>query len=412
MPDLKHAFLPSRIFDGVTGTYRPETAVLVEGQQIVDLVPRAQVPSEYTHIDLESLTVLPGLIDCHVHLVWNGSSDPHALQRRESDEKTAVRALVHAFQELMQGVTTVRDVGGLHKVTLAVRDAVREQVWIGPRILVAGRPIQMTGGHARDLGLEVDGPHEARKGVRTMLHAGVDLIKLMATGGVYTEGEEPGSPQLTVEEMSAAVEEAHKAGRKVAAHAEGLQGILNALDAGVDTIEHGNFLDDEAARRMVAGGQILVPTLSPFYRMAHLGTEGGIPAYAVRKARQVVSASFHAVELARAAGIPLAAGTDDGSPRLPHGVLVYELELLVKAGLSTIEALHAATTVAARACGLAEQIGTLEAGKAADFIGVVGDPLSDIGALREVDAVVIQGRLVKRGGSACIPLHSITEVRL
>ena len=250
------------------------------------------------------------------------------------------------------------------------------------------------------------------KGVRTMLRAGVDLIKLMATGGVYTEGEEPGSPQLTVEEMRAAVEEAHKAGRKVAAHAEGLQGILNALEAGVDTIEHGNFLDEGAVQRMVAGGQILVPTISPFYRMAQLGTEGGIPEYAARKARHVVAGSFHAVELAKAGGVPIAAGTDDGSPKLPHGVLVYELELLVRAGLSPGEALSSATTVAAQACGLANQVGTLEPGKSADFIGIWGDPLNDISTLRNIDTVVIGGRLVKHHGTPLLQHGSISEVRL
>jgi len=202
---MKQAFLTSRIFDGTAGNYRSDIAILTEGQQIVALVPRSEVPSEYQTLDMGTLTLLPGLIDCHVHLVWNGSHDPKVIMLRESAEKTAVRALLHAFEELMHGVTTVRDVGGPYKATLAVRDAIREGLFIGPRILAAGLAIEMTGGHARDLGLEVDGPHEARKGVRTMLRAGVDLIKLMATGGVYTEGEEPGSPQLTVEEMRAAV---------------------------------------------------------------------------------------------------------------------------------------------------------------------------------------------------------------
>jgi len=409
---MKQAFLTSRIFDGTAGNYRSDIAILTEGQQIVALVPRSEVPSEYQTLDMGTLTLLPGLIDCHVHLVWNGSHDPKVIMLRESAEKTAIRALLHAFEELMHGVTTVRDVGGPYKATLAVRDAIREGLFIGPRILAAGLAIEMTGGHARDLGLEVDGPHEARKGVRTMLRAGVDLIKLMATGGVYTEGEEPGSPQLTVEEMSAAVEEAHKAGRKVAAHAEGLQGILNAIDAGVDTIEHGNFLDEEAAQRMVAGGQVLVPTLSPFYRMAQLGTAGGIPEYAARKAKQVVSGSFHAIDLAKKYGIPIATGTDDGSPRLPHGVLVYELELLVHAGLSPLEALNSATAVAAKACGLSDQVGTLEPGKSADFVGVSGDPLHDISALRNIDTVVIQGALTKRNGGPLIQHDSISEVRL
>jgi len=409
---MKQAFLTSRIFDGTAGNYRSDIAILTEGQQIVALVPRSEVPSEYQTLDMGTLTLLPGLIDCHVHLVWNGSHDPKVIMLRESAEKTAIRALLHAFEELMHGVTTVRDVGGPYKVTLAVRDAIREGLFIGPRILAAGLAIEMTGGHARDLGLEVDGPHEARKGVRTMLRAGVDLIKLMATGGVYTEGEEPGSPQLTIEEMSAAVEEAHKAGRKVAAHAEGLQGILNAIDAGVDTIEHGNFLDEEAAQRMVAGGQVLVPTLSPFYRMTQLGTAGGIPEYAARKAKQVVSGSFHAIELAKKYGIPIATGTDDGSPRLPHGVLVYELELLVHAGLSPLEALNSATVVAAKACGLSDQVGTLEPGKSADFVGVSGDPLHDISALRNIDTVVIQGALTKHNGTPLIQHDSISEVRL
>ena len=409
---MKQAFLTSRIFDATAGNYRSDIAILTEGQQIVALVPRSEVPSEYQTLDMGTLTLLPGLIDCHVHLVWNGSHDPKVIMLRESAEKTAIRALLHAFEELMHGVTTVRDVGGPYKVTLAVRDAIREGLFIGPRILAAGLAIEMTGGHARDLGLEVDGPHEARKGVRTMLRAGVDLIKLMATGGVYTEGEEPGSPQLTIEEMSAAVEEAHKAGRKVAAHAEGLQGILNAIDAGVDTIEHGNFLDEEAAQRMVAGGQVLVPTLSPFYRMTQLGTAGGIPEYAARKAKQVVSGSFHAIDLAKKYGIPIASGTDDGSPRLPHGVLVYELELLVHAGLSPLEALNSATVVAAKACGLSDQVGTLEPGKSADFVGVSGDPLHDISALRNIDTVVIQGALAKHNGTPLIQHDSISEVRL
>jgi imidazolonepropionase-like amidohydrolase len=409
---MKQAFLASRIFDGTAGNYRSDIAILTEGQQIVALVPRSEVPSEYQTLDMGTLTLLPGLIDCHVHLVWNGSHDPKVIMLRESAEKTAIRALLHAFEELMHGVTTVRDVGGPYKATLAARDAIREGLFIGPRILAAGLAIEMTGGHARDLGLEVDGPHEARKGVRTMLRAGVDLIKLMATGGVYTEGEEPGSPQLTTEEMSAAVEEAHKAGRKVAAHAEGLQGILNAIDAGVDTIEHGNFLDEEAAQRMVAGGQVLVPTLSPFYRMAQLGTAGGIPEYAARKAKQVVSGSFHAIELAKKYDIPIATGTDDGSPRLPHGVLVYELELLVHAGLSPLEALNSATVVAAKACGLSDQVGTLEPGKSADFVGVSGDPLHDISALRNIDTVVIQGTLAKRNDTPLIQHDSISEVRL
>ena len=155
-----------------------------------------------------------------------------------------------------------------------------------------------------------------------------------------------------------------------------------------------------------------MPTISPFYRMAQLGPEGGIPEDAARKAKQVVASSFHAVQLAKAGGVPIAAGTDDGSPKLPHGVLVYELELLVRAGLSPGEALNSATRVAAQACGLANQVGTLEAGKSADFIGIWGDPLNDISTLRNMDTVVIRGRLVKHHGTPLLQHGSISEVRL
>ncbi|MHB1627340.1 MAG: metal-dependent hydrolase family protein [Bacilli bacterium] len=406
------AFVARRLFDGKVQEYRLDVAVLVENGIILSVVPKKEVPARCNVVDLGDLTITPGLIDCHVHLVWNGCHDPNFVMVHETPEKTAVRAAEHARVTLLHGITTVRDCGGPHLVVLAVRDAVREHIILGSRVLAAGSPIVMTGGHVHNLGLEVDGADGARKGVRLMLKAGVDLIKVMATGGVYTEGEEPGSPQLTVAELSAAVEEAHKAGRKVAAHAEGLEGILNALEARVDTIEHGNLMTEEVARRMAEQGTFIVPTMAPFYLMSYFGEENQVPDYAIRKAKEVIQGSYNVIRWAKDFGVPIAAGTDDGSPLLPHGALVYELELMVHAGLTPFEALRSATSDAARCCGLEAITGALEAGKMADFIGVTGNPLEDITSFREVDTVVIGGVIAKRHGAGIVSENDISALTI
>jgi imidazolonepropionase-like amidohydrolase len=408
----KTAFLVNRLFDGKNKDYKNGVAILVDGERIMGIVGQSDVPGEYSVHDLGNLTVTPGLIDCHVHLVWNGCHDPNFVMLHETSEKTAVRAAEHARQTLLHGITTVRDVGGPYKVVLAVRDAINEGIITGPRVLAAGSPIVMTGGHVHDLGIEVDGADEARKGVRLMLKAGVDLIKIMATGGVYTRGEEPGSPQLTVEEMKAAVEEAHKAGRKVAAHAEGLQGIINALEAGVDTIEHGNYMNEQVARLMAERGTFIIPTMAPFYLMSEFGQENGVPDYAVRKAKEVITGSYNVIRYAKEFKIPIAAGTDDGSPCLPHGALVYELELMVHAGLTPYEALVSATSNAAMCCGIQTDVGTLEEGKVADFIAVDGDPLEDICVFRTVDTVVARGTLVKQNGLGLVMETDISSLKI
>lgn len=249
----------------------------------------------------------------------------------------------------------------------------------------------MTGGHGWFLGREADGPDAVQRVAREEMKAGANCVKLMASGGVYGHAEEPGSPQLTVEEMRAGVEEAHKAGRKVAAHAYSVEAINNALDAGVDSIEHGSFIDEETAGRMRELGTYLVPTMSVYAAMSEREPELGTPDYIQRKTAEVLDKSREACRLALEVGVPVAAGTDCGAPGHPHGTLAEELHLMVEVGATPMQALRCGTLDAAELLGLANEIGSLEPGKRADLVVVDGNPLEDIRALNQV-------RLVIRGG--------------
>lgn len=395
----KKAFSAARILTSAESEPQTHSSVLVEGDRVVAVVGRNDIPNDYTHVDLGDRWMMPGLIDLHVHLVWDGSAQPLQAMQRETSELTTLRAAQRAHQHLVNGVTTVRDVGGPSKIVLAARKAISEGVAQGARVIAAGSPVVMTGGHAHEMGIIADGVDQVRRAVRTMIGEHVDLIKVMAGGGVFPQGEHLDSIQLGVDELTTAVTEAHNSGRKVAAHAHGLTAIKNAVAAGADTIEHGCFLDEEAADLALEGNQIVVPTLIAFNRYVELGTENGLPAHSVDKAANALAADFEAITYARQRGIPIGAGTDCGGRAKPHGCLASELELLVKAGLTTREALAAATSVAAQACGRTD-LGTLSEGALADLITVSEDPTTNIGALTTVDSVVAAGSLVVRNGSS------------
>jgi imidazolonepropionase-like amidohydrolase len=369
-------------------------AVVIEDGRIAAVVAEPQIPPG-TVLRLDGLTLLPGLINCHTHLCFGGEADPAAAMLKDSYAATVIKAVLRARQTVEAGVTTVRDLGGRDYAELSVRDAVRAGTVPGPRMLCAGRGICITGGHGWHLiGREADGPDDVRKAVREQIKAGADVIKVFATGGVMTPGVDPNSAQLTLDEVRAAIEEARKAGRRTAAHAQGAAGIANCLEGGITTIEHGIFLSEQLCRRMARDGVALVPTLIAPEAILTGGLAAGIPEFAVRKSQAVRDRHVESFQMAMRLGVPIAAGTDAGTPLNLHGTMVPELELMVKAGMPPLAAIRSATAVAAQALGLERETGQVMPGLAADLLAVAGNPAERIQALNEVRLVLAQGRTI------------------
>jgi imidazolonepropionase-like amidohydrolase len=387
------AYRAARVIDGISEDALEDAAVCVKDGKISSVGPAAELSTDMEVVDLGDVTLLPGLIDAHVHLVWSASADPQAVVDSESRALTTLRAAANVLRQLETGVTTVRDVGSTDGLAIDIGRAVEGEIIPGSRVVAAGRAIAMTGGHGWFLGREADGPEAVRRAAREEIKAGASCIKLMASGGVYGHAEEPGSPQLNVEEMRAGVEEAHKAGKKVAAHAYSVEAINNALDAGVDSIEHGSFLDKETAERMRELGCYLVPTMSVYAAMSEKGPELGAPDYIQRKTAEVLDRSRDACRLALEVGVSVVAGTDCGAPGHPHGTLAEELELIVESGATPMQAIRCGTSRAAELLGLADETGSLEPGKRADLVVADGDPLDDIRALSRVQLVIHGGMM-------------------
>jgi len=385
----KVALVSGSVIDGVGLESIRGGVLLIEDGRIVRVARR--VPRGYMKVDVRDCTVLPGLIDAHVHLCLGGEVNFETALLRDPPELIALRAAARAQELLRAGYTTVRDMGAPARAVIALRDAVAAGLLPGPRILAPGRVVTATGGHADfapegvvhrwGLGLVADGPDGVRRAVRAEIKAGADFIKFCATGGVLDPQSEPGLQEFSEEEMGVLISEAHRMGRKVAAHAQGEGGIKAAIRAGVDTIEHGIFLDEAAAEMMRERGVYLVPTLSASHNL--LREEGkGLPPHVLRKAREVREAHLEGFSLALRMGVPIVAGTDSGIPFCPHGDNALELALMVKQGMSPLEAIKAATSRAAATLGL-DDVGSLEPGNIADVAVVRGDPLDDIGVLRD-----------------------------
>lgn len=391
------AFVDGTVVVG-DGRVLEHATVLVEGERIVKVAEgTASIPKEARKIPMQGQMLLPGFIDSHVHLCMDSSPDPMTSALSESHAMTTLKAATFAQQTLLAGVTSVRDMGGKDGIDLELRQAINCGLIPGPRMLASGKLICMTGGHGWQVGLEVNGVDEVRKAAREQIKAGVDIVKLMATGGVLTPAVEPGSEQLTEAELRAGIEEAHKAGKKTATHAMGSKGIRNALRAGIDSIEHGVYLDEEAVYMMIARDIPLIPTLAALFNIESKGIEAGIPAFAVEKTLAVKPFHLESIRMAREAGVRIAMGTDAGTPFNRHGDNAGELKFLVDCGFTPMEAIEAGTRIAAQVLGLEKQLGTVEEGKLADLILIDGNPLEDIELLlkcKSIRYVMKDGRQV------------------
>jgi len=380
-----------RLIDGTGAAVQRDRALYVEDGQIVAIEPAGEPPADAEVIDLSGVSVLPGLIDCHVHLVFSRSAFPLGDVLVEDDQQLLLRGVAAAREALGAGVTTVRDLGGRGGVTFRLRDAIAAGLIAGPRVLAAGSPITITGGHCHFLGLEADDEAAVRAAARRELKSGANCLKIMSTGGRMTPGTNPQVAQYSVAELRAAVDEAQRAHVPIAAHALGTPGIRNATAAGVNTIEHCNWLgsdgnvdfDESVAAQMARQETAMVPTLVPLQRAA-----------ATLRA-QVIAAMRRMVTL----GVPVAAGTDAGVSLVRFDTLPDELRIYVaELGLTPLQAIHAATGAAAKAIGIDGTVGTLVPGRMADLVAVDGDPSAHIDALRSVRTVLKGGRVVVENG--------------
>lgn len=376
----------------VDATGTREADVAVEEGEIISV---GDVPDDSDEeIDVSGQFVAPGLVDAHVHLMMDGRADP-STALDDSEATLAYQVAANLEDALQSGVTTVRDLGAPGSLALDAASAVEEGVLDGPRVLACGENVVMTGGHGHWFGREADGVPEVKKAVREQLKRGADVVKCMATGGVLTEGALTGAPELDEEELDALVAAASAKRVPTAAHAHGAAGIKNATRAGISSIEHGTFMDREAAELMADRGTYWVPTGKALFGIIDAGTEAGIPEFAVQKSEDAADSWAESFEYALDAGVPIAMGTDAGTPFNFHADAPEELELLVEHGLTPEHALEAGTTNAADLLGLGDEVGVVTEGYRADLVVLDDDPLADVTAWQSPAHVFADGTLVQ-----------------
>lgn len=343
--------------------------------------------------DREAACITPGMINVHAHVEMSGEPDAFAAIASTTPMQRLLRAASNARKALRAGVTSIRDLGSSDNIAREIRDAVNAGTIEGPRMIVAGRVLCMTGGHGWPFGRTVDSPGDGHRAVRQERHEGSDCIKMIATGGVLTKGAVPGLSQLTLDEMRAICDEAHRHGMRVAAHAIGTLGINDAIRAGVDSIEHGMLLDDESIDLFIERGVYLVPTLSAPTCINSHAADGGQPDFVVRKSREITERMAENVRRAFKAGVKFAGGSDAGTPFNYHDAYADEVWLMHEiVGMTPQQALHAATQSAGELIGTGT--GTLRAGDPADLLLLQTDIDRDLRALREPLAVYKGGALV------------------
>ena len=380
-----------KFYDGTLDPPRSNVVVTIEGERIASIAP-----ADGAKADREAAALAPGLINAHSHLEFNGQPNVVSVVVLLSPEQKLLACVENARKALHAGVTAIRDLGSAGSNNIEVRNAVQKGQIDGPTIVAAGKPIVMTGGHGWWAGArEADGPWDVRQAVREQLKAGADCIKMMATGGVLTQGAVPGNDQLSEEELHAGVVEAHTHGMPVTVHAIGTNGIKNAIRAGVDSVEHCMLIDDEGIALMKERGTVIVPTLNACIGIVENGEEAGIPKYAVDKARTIVERMTENFRRARKAGVTFAGGSDAGTPFNYHEGYWREVELMVEIlEMTPQEALHAATQISGELLRIPE--GHLKSGAFADLLLLDGDLERTMTPLKKPVAVVKRGRIVSQ----------------
>lgn len=394
------------LIDGRGGDPVQQATVVMEGDKITAVGRGIDAPRDAEVIDAAGMTLMPGMIDCHVHL----SSSADSVQERLLTPYSLgiAKALAHAKLTLDHGFTTVRDAAGTPR---GVKMAIDQGIFPGPRLRIAVSALSQTGGHGDSTmpnGLSmrvgdpehpftvVDGVEAVRRATREVLRAGADQIKVHTSGGVMSPNDEPGATGFSPEEIATIVYEARAAGKTVMSHAQAAQGIRNAVQGGIASIEHGIYLEDDVIEEMKRRGTYLVATLvAPLWVIRRAERNpGSVPPYALRKAQEVLKAHHDSFVRAVKAGVPIAMGTDTGVG--PHGTNAEELVVMVECGMSPMQALVATTKTAADCCRIGHLTGTLEPGKFADLLVVDGDPLSDIGILQRQEKLAV----IMKGGAA------------
>ena len=392
------------VLDVKTGNVLNNQAIVIEGDKIVSLGPAAEAKpaAAAPTVDLPNATVLPGLIDAHTHLTFDVNQIGYQALGI-SVPREALTGAKNARVTLQAGFTTVRNVGASAYTDVALRDAINDGDVPGPRMLVSGPALGITGGHCDDNLLPFEYHHQAegvadgieavQHKVREVIKYGADVIKICATGGVMSKGDDPNASQYTLEEMKAIVAEAHRLGRKVAAHAHGAEGVRWASVAGVDSIEHGHLMDDDSIATLKKNGTYIVPTLYLMDWNRENLSKRNAPDYIVKKMQMVSAAGQNNLKTAFAAGLKVGFGTD--AAVYPHGLNAREFAVYVRLGMTPLQAIQTATINDADLLGWSSKIGTLEPGKFADIIAVDGDPLKDVTTLEHVKFVMKGGEVVR-----------------